>query len=57
MSLIARRQKWDQNRYVLNRAHLIALGLRSSACKANRPVSGRGQGRQLPKAGARQRQP
>jgi hypothetical protein len=31
----------------------VALGTRPSACKANRPVSGRGQGRQPPKAGAR----
>src|SRR6266446_9636006 len=32
---------------------LLALGLRPSACKPSRPVSGRGQGRQPPKAGAR----
>ena len=31
----------------------MALGSRPSACKANRPASGRGQGRQPPKAGAR----
>jgi hypothetical protein len=31
----------------------VALGLRPSTCQANRPVSGRGQGRQPPKAGAR----
>src|ERR1700724_3664450 len=30
-----------------------ALGLRQSACKAKRPVSGWGQGRQPPEAGAR----
>src|SRR6266478_3761779 len=32
---------------------LLALGLRPSACKPSRPVSGRGQGRQPPKAGGR----
>src|SRR6266481_3285567 len=32
---------------------LLALGLRPSACKPSRPVSGQGQGRQPPKAGAR----
>lgn len=36
---------------------VTALGPRPSACQANRPVSGRGQGRQPPQAGARQRQP
>ena len=30
-----------------------ALGIRPSACKANRPVSGWGQGRQPPEAVAR----
>ena len=38
------------------RAHL-ALGPRPSARKAQRPASGRGQGRQPPKAVARLRQP
>ena len=36
-----------------DRAHPIRARSRPSACKANSPVSGRGQGRQPPKAGAR----
>jgi hypothetical protein len=45
-------ESW-RSRYRLIASALIALGPRPSAWKANRPVSGRGQGRQPPKAVAR----
>ena len=58
-TMITRGEKWDPKRYAGEpdeRAH-PALGPRPSACKAKRPASGRGQGRQPPKAVARLRQP
>ncbi len=54
-----RRESGIPTRYAggLNERPLLALGPRPSACKARRPASGRGQGRQPPKAVARSRQP
>ena len=40
-------------RIAVNRSSLTAFGPRPNACQAERPVSGRGQGRQPPKAVAR----
>ena len=51
-TMIARQQKWDPTRYAMAYEN-PTLGPRPSLCKAQRPASGRGQGRQPPQAVAR----